>query len=66
MNLAALAHIVDNNPELIEENIPARGNAAAAVGVARWLVGNNGNIGALSENQLHHYEIGRASCRERV
>lgn len=55
MNLAALAHIVENNPELIEENVPARGNSAAAVGVAKFLVGNDGDVDALSENQLYHY-----------
>ncbi|AJO77494.1 hypothetical protein [Pseudomonas sp. MRSN 12121] len=56
MNLAALRHIVENNPELIEENVPERGNSAATIGVAKLLVGNNGNVAALSENQRYHYE----------
>lgn len=56
MNFAALNHIVENNPELIEENVPAGGNAAAAVGVARRLLGINGNVDGLTENQRYHYE----------
>ncbi|MHC8308208.1 hypothetical protein ACYZUC_01120 [Pseudomonas sp. GT1P32] len=56
MNIVALRHVVENNPELIEENVPARGNPAAAIGVAKFLVGNNGNVEALSENQRYHYE----------
>lgn len=56
MNIAALRHIVENNPELIEENVAARGNPTAAIGVAKLLVGNQGNVDALSENQRYHYE----------
>lgn len=55
MNFAALCHIVENAPELIEGNVPKGGNSAATIGVAKLLVGNGGKVEALSENQNHHY-----------
>lgn len=56
MNLAALDHIVKNNPELIEENVPAKADSAATLGVAKFLVGKDGNIDALTEKQRFHFD----------
>lgn len=56
MNLEALTYIVRNEPDLIEGNVPARGNSDATLGVANFLIGNGGNVLALSANQRHHYE----------
>lgn len=56
MNIAALRHIVENAPELIEENVPAKGNFDATIGVAKLLIGNNGKVNELSEKQSYHYD----------
>lgn len=57
MNLEVLKHIVDNEVEKIEElanenNLDCR----ASVGVASFLLGNDGDISKLSHKQQHYYQ----------
>ena len=56
MNLAALDHIVKNNPELIEENVPAKTDSATTVGIAKLVVANGGNVDALTDKQRFHFD----------
>lgn len=55
MNIAALIHIVENNPELIEGEVPAGIHSATTIGVAKSLIGKKGNVEELTENQRYHY-----------
>ncbi len=57
MNIEVLSHIVNNSVELIERLADENGlDCSASVGVAKLLIGNNGNISELSPRQKHHYE----------
>ncbi|WP_104911932.1 hypothetical protein [Pseudomonas sp. LG1D9] len=56
MNLSALDHIVKNNPELIDENVPAKADSAATLGVAKLVLGNGGNVDALTDKQRFHFD----------
>ncbi len=57
MNLEVLAFIVDSAPEKIEELAGSeKVDSAASIGVAKALIGNGGNVEALSAKQKFHYE----------
>lgn len=57
MNLEVLNHILDNAPETIAERVQGTGHDPdAAVGVGKLLLGNGGNIDALSKNQRFYYD----------
>lgn len=57
MNLEVLNHIVTNAPEFIEglaeENML---DGQASIGIAKILLGNNGDLAELSGKQNFHYE----------
>ena len=57
MNIEVLEYIVTNAPhyieELAEEN---RLDETASIGVAKYLIGEKGDVSKLSSKQKHHYE----------
>lgn len=55
--LGVLAYIVDNAVEKIEELAEEnRLDSSASVGVAHFLLGNNGDTEKLSAKQRHHFD----------
>ncbi|TRZ62352.1 hypothetical protein DZA28_21360 [Pseudomonas alloputida] len=56
MNLAALQHLVNNEPEIIEGNVPAGTDSNATLGVAKFIAADEANLRRLSENQRYHFE----------
>lgn len=57
MNLEVLKHIVRNEPERIESLANDNDlDPSASVGVAEFLVGNNGDVSLLSPKQQYHYD----------
>ncbi|WP_422421826.1 hypothetical protein [Pseudomonas sp. GZD-222] len=56
MNLEALRNLVENNPEIIEGNVPARTDSDATLGVAKFIAADEGNLGRLSVRQQHHFD----------
>ncbi|MBH3412974.1 hypothetical protein [Pseudomonas putida] len=56
MNLAALRHLVENEPEIIEANVPRGTDSDATLGVAKFIVANDANLERLSANQRYHFE----------
>ena len=56
MNLEALKWIIDNRVELIEENADGtKYNSGTTVGIAKFLLGNQGDLDSLSPPQKYHY-----------
>ncbi|HHX8536176.1 TPA: hypothetical protein ACVO0U_003060 [Vibrio alginolyticus] len=57
MNLEVLQYLVDDAPHYLEENAQARNlDVGASIGIARRLLGNDGDITELSPAQLYHYD----------
>lgn len=52
-----LNYIVNNSPELIEELAEENSlNEEASIGVAKFLLGDDGNFDQMSQKQRHHFE----------
>jgi hypothetical protein len=57
MNLEVLEHIVTNDPGYIETLAEENGlDETASLGIARFLIGNNGDLSKLTQRQIHHYK----------
>lgn len=57
MNISVLEYIVNNKVELIEENaVESKNDPRAAVGVAKHILGNNGDLSTLSSAQSYYYQ----------
>ncbi|VVM43215.1 hypothetical protein PS623_00362 [Pseudomonas fluorescens] len=56
MNLDALRHLVENEPETIEGNVPAGTDSNATLGVAKFIAADDANVERLSANQRYHFE----------
>jgi hypothetical protein len=57
LELEVLKHIVSNNPQYIEELAEQNKlDESASVGIARAIIGYDGDISKLKPNQNHHYE----------
>tara|TARA_Y100001937_G_C7012628_1_gene281663 strand:+ start:442 stop:798 length:357 start_codon:yes stop_codon:yes gene_type:complete len=57
MNLEVLQHIVENEPGMIEALAKENGlDPSASIGVAEFLIGNDGDISLLSAKQRYHYD----------
>ncbi|MFM5646344.1 hypothetical protein [Aeromonas caviae] len=57
MNLEVLNYIVENAVEKIEELAEENNlDCHASVGVANFLLGNDGDVSKLSDKQRYHYE----------
>jgi hypothetical protein len=57
MNISVLEYIVNHKIELIQENaVESKSDPLATVGVAKYLLGNKGDVSNLSSAQNYHYE----------
>lgn len=57
MNVSVLTYIIENLPEEIERNAQrASYDYSIALGVAKFIIHNDGNISILSDKQKFYYE----------
>lgn len=67
MNLEVLNYVVENAVERIEDLAEENGlDPSASVGVAKFLIGHNGDLSSLSSKQMFHYEHAIEPLIERV
>ena len=58
MNLRALFEILDNDPAAIRTLAAEHGlDPVVAIGVAKLLIANDGNLGSLSPRQRQHFDL---------
>lgn len=55
MNLDVLKHLVKNDPETITRGVQKKHDPKAALGVANFLIGNNGDVEKLSPKQRYYW-----------